>query len=233
MTFLSGQSRSGDDILRALDHNAVAGNRSATITLVIHGRRTTRTVTAKSLIQGNTKSFTEYIAPPREKGTKMLKVNDQLWVYSPQSDRVIRIAGHMLRQSLMGSDLSYEDMLEDQRLTDMYQVEILGSEGFQGRDCWRLRLTARTEAVAYYQRLLIVDKLRHIALREERFARSGTLLKTTTVKEVMLVDGRWYPRRILYKDALSKGKGTEIIIEDIAFDVDIPEGTFSKASLRN
>lgn len=49
----------------------------------------------------------------------------------------------------------------------------------------------------------------------------------------MLVDGRWYPRRILYKDALSKGKGTEIIIEDIAFDVDIPEGTFSKASLRN
>lgn len=33
-------------------------------------------------------------------------------------------------------------------------------------------------------------------------------------------------------DALSKGKGTELIIESIEFDVEIPEHVFTKAALR-
>ncbi len=230
---LLARDPSGEDILRAIDRNTIAGNRSATTTMIIHGRRITRTLTARSLIQGNTKSFTEYLAPAREKGTKMLKIDDQLWLYSPQSERVIRIAGHMLRQSMMGSDFSYEDLLEDQRLADVYQAEVLGSELFQDRDCWLLQLTAKQDDVAYYARRLWVDKTRNIALREDRYAKSGKLLKTTIVKEVMSVDGRWYPRRILFKDALSNGKGTELIIDEIQFDVDIPEGTFSKAALRD
>jgi hypothetical protein len=36
----------------------------------------------------------------------MLKLGDQLWTFSPSTDRTIQIAGHMLRQSVMGSDMS-------------------------------------------------------------------------------------------------------------------------------
>ena len=50
-------------------------------------------------------SYTEFLSPPREAGTKMLKLQDELWTYTPATDRVIRISGHMLRQSVMGSDL--------------------------------------------------------------------------------------------------------------------------------
>ena len=227
-----GQTPSGEDILKAIDANTIAGNRIATTTMTIHGRRTSRTLTAKSWIQGADRSFTEYLAPAREKGTKMLKIGDQLWLYSPQSDRVIRIAGHMLRQSLMGSDLSYEDMMEDQRLVDMYNAEVLGSEPINDRDCWVLYLTAKNDDVAYHSRKIWVDKERLIPLREDRNAKSGKLLKTTSIEEVFQVDGRWYPKKMTFKDALSKGKGTKFTIDEIAFDVDIPDHIFSKASLR-
>ncbi len=92
--------------------------------MVIHGRRNGRTVSSKGYTEGTAKSFTEYLSPEREKGTKMLKLDDKLWIYSPSSDRTIQLSGHMLRQSVMGSDLSYEDMMEDRKLTEMYNAKV-------------------------------------------------------------------------------------------------------------
>ena len=63
-------------------------------------------------------------------------------------------------------------------------------------------------------------------------ARSGRLLKNFEIKEVFQKDDRWYPKRMTFKDMLSRGKGTEYIIESIDFDVDIPDHKFTKASLR-
>ena len=51
-------------------------------------------------------------------------LDDQLWTYSPQTDHTIRISGHMLRQSVMGSDMSYEDMMEDSELATAYEAGI-------------------------------------------------------------------------------------------------------------
>ena len=226
------QTPTGAEILQKIDENTIAGNRSATSTMIVHGRRGVRTMTLKSWIEGSDKSFSEYLSPAREKGTKMLKLGDQLWLYSPQSDRIIRIAGHMLRQSMMGSDFSYEDMMEDRSLTDTYSAGVLGSESFLKRDCWVLELTAIVDDVAYYSRKIWVDKERMLALREDRFAKSGKLLKTAEINEVFKIGERWYPKKMIFKDALSKGKGTEFIIESIEFDVDIPDHVFSKASLR-
>ena len=118
----------GEAILRRADENMGSDNKISTSTMTIHGRRGSRSMRSKSWIQGRTKSFTEYLDPPREKGTKMLKLEDQLWTYTPSSDRTILISGHMLRQSIMGSDLSYEDMMEDPRLESLYQATVVGEE---------------------------------------------------------------------------------------------------------
>ena len=106
--FLLGQSNdmSVQDIIRAMDENLNAKSRVLTSKMVVHGRRTSRIIESKNWVIGIDLAFTEYLSPPREKGTKMLKLGDKLWTYSPQTDRVIQISGHMLRQSVMGSDLS-------------------------------------------------------------------------------------------------------------------------------
>lgn len=228
----TAQTPDGNAILRRIDENISAENMVLTSTMVIHGRRASRSVTAKSWIQGREKSFTEYLAPAREQGTKMLKLEDQLWLYSPQTDRTIRIAGHMLRQSVMGSDLSYEDIMEDPKLENMYTATVSGEDTLDDRDCWVLDLTAREDDIAYHTRKMWVDKDRMIALKENRYAKGGKLLKTAEIKEVMRQEGRWYPKRSLFKDVLSQGEGTEYVIDSIEFNVDIPEYIFTKASLR-
>ncbi len=229
---LMAQTPDGDEILTQVDKNISADNKIVVSKMIIHSRRGSRTIEAKSWLLGTEKSFTEYLAPAREKGTKMLKLKDQLWTYSPSTDRIIRIAGHLLRQSVMGSDLSYEDMMEDPKLHNLYSATITGEDTTNGRLCWKLDLTGKKQDLAYQSRRVWVDKQRYLVLKEERFAKSGKLLKSTNVVETMKEDNRWIASRVIFKDELKTGDGTEFIIESIEFNADIPDYVFSKASLR-
>lgn len=228
-----GQAPSGDEILRRVDENQGSDNKIIVSEMVIHGRRGSRSVRSKSWIRGRTESFSEYLDPPRERGTKMLKLENLLWLYTPGSDRTILISGHMLRQSVMGSDLSYEDLMEDARLVVLYDAAVAGEEESGGRPAYVLDLTAKAgRDVTYARRKIWVDRERFVVLREDRFAKGGTLLKTTEVKNVSRRGGRWVPDLVVFKDALKEGEGTEFRIESIEFDASIPEALFSKASLK-
>ena len=229
---ITAQSPTGDEILEKIDMNMSSNTQILTSKMVIHGRRGSRTIVSKSWSEGESKTFSEYLSPAREKGTKMLKLENNLWIYSPSTDRTIRVSGHMLRQSLMGSDLSYEDMMEDSRLRNKYQAVVEKSEVIDDRECWVVELTATVDDVAYHRMKLWVDKERWVPLKEELFAKSGKLLKKLELKDVTNIDSRWFPKRMIFKDMLKKGDGTEFIIEDIEFDKEIPEHIFSKASLR-
>ena len=221
-----------DEILEKIDQNMSSENRIFESSMTIHGKRNSRTITSKTYSVGDKQSFTEYLSPAREQGTKMLKLEDQLWIYSPSTDRTIQISGHMLRQSVMGSDLSYEDMMDDRKLTETYNATVTGEEETDGRKTWVLELTAKVDDVAYASRKLWVDSERFVPLREELYAKSGKLLKRSTMNDVVQMKGRWFPKTIVYKDMLKQGDGTEFKILDIQFDQEIPEYIFSKAALK-
>ena len=231
-SLILAQEPTGKEILERVDKNMAAKSTISISKMVIHGTRQTRIIEAKSWGMGDEKSFTEYLAPAREKGTKMLKLEDKLWIYSPGSDRTIQISGHMLKQSLMGSDLSYEDMMDNVKLLEDYDAGVIGSEIVDERDCWIVELQAKTAEVNYQIRKVWVDKVRYIPLKEELYAKSGKLLKKTELKDITKMSNRWYPKKIVFKDMLKKGDGTEFIIDEIEFDKEIPEYIFTKAALR-
>jgi outer membrane lipoprotein-sorting protein len=228
----AAQTPAAADILARVERNLSSRNRVSTAVMLIHTRRGDRSITAKSWSEGSTRALTAYLAPPREAGTKMLKLAGRLWIYSPETDRTIQISGHMLRQSVMGSDLSYEDMMEDRKLTEIYDATLAGEAGVDGRACWILALKATVPDAAYPSRTIWVDRERFVPLKEELFARSGTLLKKTEYRDVRRIGGRWFPMTVVFKDMLKDGDGTELRITEIAFDQNIPESTFSKAALR-
>ena len=235
VTFLPSQSddMSIQDIIKAMDNNLNAKSRVLTSKMIVHGRRSSRTIESKNWVVGIDLAFTEYLSPPREKGTKMLKLGDKLWTYSPQTDRVIQISGHMLRQSVMGSDISYNDMMEDRPLEELYEATLEGSVDIDGRDHWIMFLETRVTGLSYPKRRAWIDKEYLLPMKEELYAKSGKLLKTSTMSGVRKVQGRWFPSKFIYKDELKRNsKGTEWIIDEIAFDIDIPDSRFSKALLR-
>lgn len=225
-------AQTAEQILKKIDENLSSENQVAKTTMIIHGKRNSRTLTSIGYSVGDKKSFSEYLSPAREQGTKMLKLENQLWIYSPSTDRTIQISGHMLRQSVMGSDLSYEDMMNDRKLTEMYDSKIVGEEVIDGTKTKVLELTAKVDDVAYHSRKLWVDTEKYVPLKEDLFAKSGQLLKQTKLSDVKKIEGRWYPTKMVYKDMLKQGDGTEFIVDEIKFNQEIPEYIFTKAALK-
>ena len=229
------ESFSGPDaneILDKVDKNMSSKNRVFESEMTIHGRRSSRTITARSYSVGTKQSFTEYLSPAREQGTKMLKLEKQLWIYSPSTDRIIEISGNMLRQSVMGSDLSYEDMMDDRKLTEIYNAKISGNETIDGRNTYILELTAKVEDATYYSQKIWVDTEYFVPLKQELFAKGGQLLKRITLSDIKLIQGRWFPTSAVYKDVLKEGAGTEFKMTSVKFDKNIPDYIFTKAALK-
>ncbi len=229
---ITASAQDADNILNRVERNMSSDNRIFESSMIIHGNRVSRIITSRTYAVGDKQSFTEYLSPAREQGTKMLKLENQLWIYSPSTDRTIQISGHMLRQSLMGSDLSYEDMMDDRKITEIYDSKVVGTETIDGRNTWILELTAKVSDVAYHTRKMWIDTERYVPLREELFAKSGQLLKRTTLSEVNQIDGRWFPMKVVYKDVLKQGLGTEFIIISVKFNQSIPDHIFTKAALK-
>jgi len=223
---------SGKTILDKVDNNMSSKNRVSTSKMIIEGARNTRTMEMKSWSVGDQKSFSEYLAPAREKGTKMLKLDNKLWIYSPTTDRTVQISGHMLRQSVMGSDVSYEDMMNDTPLLEQYKAEVTAEEVIDGRKCYVITLIAILPEVNYYKQKMWVDEERFVPLRIDMYAKSGKLLKQSTLSDVKKVQGRWFPMSMVYKDMLKTGAGTKMVFDEIQFDVSISESIFNKSNLK-
>lgn len=230
--FVINSSPTASEILQKVDDNMSAETRITESQMIIYGRRNNRTITSVGYSRGKYDNFTEYLSPEREKGTKMLKLKDYLWIYSPSSDRTIQLSGHMLRQSVMGSDLSYEDMMDDRKLLDIYNTQIEGEEKIDGLKVWRLLLTAKVDDATYYSRKLWVEQEHFVPLKEDLFAKSGQLLKRTLMSDVRQVDGRWYPHKMNYKDMLKDGKGTDFIVTRMEINPKIPNVVFNKSNLK-
>lgn len=229
---LSLSAQDAAQIMEKVDANMSSENRIVEASMTIHGRRNSRTITSKSYTVGTTQSFTEYLSPAREKGTKMLKLEDRLWTYYPANDRTIQISGHMLRQSVMGSDMSYEDMMDDRKLTEVYTPQVIATEEMDGREVYVLELRAKVDDATYHSRKMWIDTERYVPLREELFAKSGQLLKRTILSDFKQLEGRWYPMTINYKDMLKQGEGTDMKVIAIQFDQEIPDYLFTKAALK-
>ena len=231
-SLLFTQDQTVDEIIDKIDFNLNSENRVLISKMIVHGRRTSRTIVSKNWIVGTDKAFTEYLSPPREAGSKMLKLDNVLLTYSPQTERVIQISGHMLRQSVMGSDFSYNDIMEDKPLDELYNAKIEGEEYVNGRKCYVLYLEAKVEGISYPKRREWVDQEYFLPIKEKLYAKSGKLLKSTSMDGIKKIGDRWFPSRFIFKDELKKNsKGTEWIVDDIKFDIDMPDMIFSKSNL--
>ena len=192
-----------------------------------------RSITKTMLILGEKKNALVEFTNPGDRGTKFLKREDDLWMFFPDAEEIIKISGHMLNQGMMGSDFSYQDIMESDKLTDLYDFKILKEEELSGRQCYVLEGIAKEGVkVSYYRRVSWIDKERFIGLKEELYAQSGRLLKETRTNEVKEIEGRWIPVDSVMENKLRKNTYTGFKITQIEFNPEIPEETFALQSLR-
>ncbi len=224
-------AQSGVEIIEQVDRNTVVNSTSyrAKMSISVGGKIIEKEFIG--YIEGKVRAYMEFVSPARDRGTRFLKIDDEMWIYLPSIEKSIKIAGHMLRQSLMGSDFSYEDMTGNKKLKDLYEIKLIAIDTIMNIACYRLEMTAKVEKVTYYRRMVWVDKESYIPLKSELYARSGKLMKEITIMDFKKIDKYNYPTRIKMINKLRKDTYTELFLEEIKLDIKIPGKIFTKAYL--
>jgi outer membrane lipoprotein-sorting protein len=127
----------------------------------------------------------------------------------------------------MGSDFSYGDASENPSMVEDYDAVLEGEEMLDGRRAYVVDLTAKRNDLAYQRRKVWVDAERWVPLKEERFARSGKLLKTALLGDVRRIGDRWYPFRIEMDDALQTDTRTVLQMLSVELDIRVPGEVFT------
>jgi outer membrane lipoprotein-sorting protein len=152
-------------------------------------------------------------------------------MYSPDNEGVMLISGHMLKESMMGSDMSYEDTINNEPLVVRYDSVVSGSEAINGRDCWVLELNAKKKTESYPKRKLWIDKATGDLLRYELFALSGAKLKDFNLVRIEVIGGKRFPVEMEVRDLLRKDSKTTFIMRNAILDKPIADSVFSQRNL--
>jgi len=228
------QTPTAMELLRRVDDNVFYFTIEYEGVLIIEyqGRRYVKTMNAWG--KGDTLSFIEF-TNPEDRGTKYLRRDGRLYVYSPDNEGVMLISGHMLKESMMGSDMSYEDTINNEALSNRYTPVLAGSEIIfnddGGHHTWILELTARKNTESYPRRKMWIDKENGDMLRYELYALSGAKLKIYNLIKVETISGRRFPVEGEMRDLLRRNSRTVFIMRNITLDEPIADSVFSQRNL--
>jgi outer membrane lipoprotein-sorting protein len=223
-------SLGAETILARMEANQVYRSIEYSGKMVITSGGKTRVKLMRSWAVGEDKAFIEF-ENPEDKGVRMLKLGKNLWMYFPKERDTVKISGHLLKEGMMGSDVSYEDAMEPGALREYYRAETAGEETIGGRNCVIVELTAKTPELAYSRRSLWIDTERFITMQTRLYARSGKLLKETRTLETGKIGGRWFPVSVEMSDKLKKDSKTVFTMTRLTLDPAIDENRFSLAAL--
>ena len=176
----------------------------------------------------NDRMLIRTIAPKKEEGNKWLKIGNEMWQYLKKTETTIKIPPSMMLQSWNGSDFTNDDLARESDMSDDYTHRIIAEETINGEECWKIASTPKPDAPVVWGRLYTwirkKDKLPSVI---QYYEENGRLVRYMVYSDFSVMDGRKIPAKWTMYNKVEEGHRTEFIIEDVDFNVDIPDRIFS------
>ena len=221
---------SGEEIVRKADEVQTFKTAQSEGEFRITDRFGTKVTTFKSWSRGEDESLIEFTSRA-ERGQKVLRTEDEIYLYYPDAEELIRMQGSALRQGMLGSDISYEDMTGGKDRASQYKIELTREERILGKNCWVLTLTAKTRTVPYPKEIVWIDMENYMILKGEYYTKSGRLLKEMEVLKVDVMDGLEVAVETRISDKMKTDSKTVMVLKDLKTNIDIDDDMFSLEEL--
>lgn len=221
---------SAEEIIRRLEEHRTYDTSRAEMTMTISDRFGERESTMIAYSRGAEEALIEFTSPG-ERGQKVLRTEDEIYLYYPDAAELVRLQGAALRESMLGSDVSYEDLTGGKTLLDTYEVSLEGEAEIDGHTTYRVDLEARRRNVPYPRQTVWVDAELFVARRTEQYALSGRHLKTVSASEIEMMDGIPVPREQVISDELKRNSSTTVRIDSLEIGVSLDDSIFSLEEL--
>ena len=200
----------------------------ATMTMEIKTPSWSRKLKMKAWTRGKDYALIRILeGGPREVGMMTLKREGQLWNYLPQAGRVMKLPSGMMGHSWLGSDLNNDDLVHGSSIAADYSSNVDGTVDQAGRKAWHVVLAPKPDAKVVWGKVeVLVDRETCVPLLQRFFDEDGKPARTIALGDVKKIGWRSFPTRLTVTPA-ETGRETTLVYDDAAFDVAIPDDTFS------
>jgi outer membrane lipoprotein-sorting protein len=196
------------------------------------------------LIPGTTdnRRLITFNAPADVRGTKTLLIehsnaDDDIWIYLPAMKKVRRLVASNKRDSFVGTDFSYGDVI-GHKVPD-WTHKLIKEEKVDGKECYvveSLPKDGEVEGISgYSKRVSWIDRGSWVAVRVDIYDPNGDLLKKITAEDVQEVDPENHKWQAMKQTAANVQTGHTTILEFKNFkaNVGVSDHIFTSRSLEN
>jgi outer membrane lipoprotein-sorting protein len=215
---------SADEILARADEIRMPSGDFSLDVEVVFSRpgRAAHSAQYEVLFKGQDRTLIKTMAPANDRGTSILMVDRDMWVFLPSVSKPVRVA---LQQRLVG-DVAYGDLARANFRGD-YEPRLVETKATS----YKLKLKAKNESVTYGSVDLWVDRATFRPVRAAFYAASGRLLKVGSYEDYAPLAGAQRPTRLVIHDAVVKGQQSTIHYRRMASEA-VPEKYFTKDYLK-
>ena len=222
----------GELIKLAMEHWRGVSSYSI-MTMTIHRPAWQRTFSMQSWTQDSDNSLARVTAPKRDAGNGTLIQDKNMWTYSPKINRIIKVPSSMMSQSWMGSDFSNKDIAKSTDIIDQYEHTLVSTDEQDGHLHYTIQSIPHEEAAVVWGMEVITVRDDYVMMRQEFWDQDGVLVKQMQTFEVKEMGGRTVATRMRMSELETPDEWTEMTIDTIDFDVDLPNSVFTLSNLRN
>lgn len=206
------------------------------LTMTIVNPKWKRTLELEGWNRGRQMAFILIHAPAKEKGNTTLRRINEMWVWMPRVERVIKIPPNLMHNSWQGSDFTYEDIVKADSVVKDYTHELIEKKQEKERVLWRVKGSPKPDAPVVWGRVeLTIAQYpdgQVVPLEEKDYNERGELIRTITLSGVKSMGGRLVPSKLECVPAKKPGQSTTLEYHALEFDIPLEDSFFSLARLQ-
>lgn len=195
-----------------------------------------RSIEVEGWNKERTFAFIVIRAPAKERGETTLRRKNEMWVWLPKVERVIKIPPTMMHSSWQGSDFTYEDIVKADSIVKDYTHKLLGTKKEEGRTVYHIEALPKPDAPVVWGKVItdlaLYDDQSVVPLLEEDYSERGELIRTITLSDIKVLGGRRVPARLECVPAQKKGQHTTLQYKELEFDIPLKDDFFSYQRLQ-
>jgi uncharacterized protein len=237
---------SADEIMRRNFGVGKVRDSRAEITMVLTnagGTRRERSTIGFTKLSANgidQKRLVRFLTPAEVKGTATLLIehsdgDDDIWIYLPALRKVRRLVANNKKDSFVGTDFSYGDVIGHK--VEEWTHQLVGKESIDGVDTFVVESVPRTDAVrdtsGYGKRKTWLRQDNFVAIKGQYWDTAGALVKESTARDVRELDPashKWQAFTISMRN-VQTGHSTEISWGKVEVGIGLGDDVFTERTL--
>jgi hypothetical protein len=183
---------------------------------------------------GTEKTLIKILEPAKDAGMCTLKVDDNIWNYLPKVDRTMKIPAGMMGGSWMGSHVSNDDLVRENRFSEDFNTQFLARPGSADNpnNLYIIELIPKEDTAVVWGKIVSKSRQDLIPMEIEYYDEDGTLMRIDKFEDVKEFDGYSLPTKYSILPQDKPGEMTVITYTSMDFKTEVNPKMFSLQALR-